>query len=304
MNSMVAIGILVSLINAKRLTLKELAQKFEVSTKTISRYVLNLIYSGVPITCRAGRNGGIEISPDFVLQNNFFTTDEISSVSNLLNNCPVLKLSPALQSAFNKLELVSNKTETQPAEQVVVDNLPWGVNNINSAKTLALIKASQNSQKLEITYLKEETCEKRVVCPYVVVLKDGVFYLYAFCEDKDDFRLFRCSRVLSVKETGESFVKRQVDLTNKPWAALEGFNKIDLTLEVSKNVCPELEDWLNDIVIKKQIGDNLIVSATAIYNRGLINKIISYRGNLKVISPQCVREDVYEACKKTMLAFN
>lgn len=72
----ISIGIIITLLNKGKTTYKELSSKFDVSTRTICRYVSVLDTAGIPITTKTGKNGGVEILNTFKLNSMFFTVQE------------------------------------------------------------------------------------------------------------------------------------------------------------------------------------------------------------------------------------
>lgn len=86
MENSVAIGIVFKLMQGKRVTAKELGERFELSVRTVYRYVDILSASGVPIISFNGKNGGLEIDKSFKLNDNFLTTAETQYLINLLKN--------------------------------------------------------------------------------------------------------------------------------------------------------------------------------------------------------------------------
>ena len=73
-------------INRCRQTAKDLAEEFEISTRTVYRYVESLCGAGVPIISLMGRYGGFEMAKYFKIRDFFFTRQEKSYLINLLNS--------------------------------------------------------------------------------------------------------------------------------------------------------------------------------------------------------------------------
>ena len=86
MENSIAFGIVLKLMKGKRLTATEIAQEYEISPRTVYRYVDTLCASGVPLITFNGKNGGIEIDNNYVLNQNFLTKDETEYLLNLLKN--------------------------------------------------------------------------------------------------------------------------------------------------------------------------------------------------------------------------
>ena len=76
MKTDVALGIIITILNRGKMTCKELSAKYEVSTRTIYRYISLLDTAGVPIVSKCGKSGGIDILNTFRLNNMILTTQE------------------------------------------------------------------------------------------------------------------------------------------------------------------------------------------------------------------------------------
>ena len=80
----IMMGVLLTLMQNGKMTAQQLAEKFEVSTRSIYRYVDSLSVNGVPIVTDSGRKGGIYLINNFNLDNMFFTTNELMQIKDLL----------------------------------------------------------------------------------------------------------------------------------------------------------------------------------------------------------------------------
>lgn len=76
MQNFILFGILIALLKNNTTTAKQLAEQFEISTRTVYRYIDELSLSGVPIYCVKGKNGGIRIMQNYVFDKSFFTAQE------------------------------------------------------------------------------------------------------------------------------------------------------------------------------------------------------------------------------------
>ena len=75
------LGILAALLRRDKVTAPFLAEKFEVSRRTISRDIETLCMAGIPIVTEQGRNGGISIAPGYTFSRQLFTEEELHAIS-------------------------------------------------------------------------------------------------------------------------------------------------------------------------------------------------------------------------------
>ena len=91
----IGLGIIITLLNRGKVTYKQLSAKFDVSTRTICRYVSVLDTAGIPIITKTGKNGGIEILNTFKLNTMFLSVQEkmtLITVCSHINNPKMRKL--------------------------------------------------------------------------------------------------------------------------------------------------------------------------------------------------------------------
>ena len=144
---------------------------------------------------------------------------------------------------------------------------------------------------------RDGNSSSRVVNPYCMVLKDGVWYLYAYCTLKNEFRLFKCSRISSFSKTGKHFEPKNINLNDKPWLS-GGFSEINICLEINPSVLPDFYDWLgSNFSLKTENGHN-IISFKALSNSGLISRLITFGDKIKVLSPSSIATSLASYCSK------
>ena len=83
-------GMLLYLLNHPKTTAQVLAEKLELSTRTVYRYLDALSVWGIPVVCLCGRNGGIYVENNFCLKNVFFTQEELKTLLELTKDNNVL----------------------------------------------------------------------------------------------------------------------------------------------------------------------------------------------------------------------
>ncbi len=74
------IGILSILLQRDKITASELAEKFEVSRRTIVRDIEDISKAGIPITASQGRNGGISIMDGFKLDRTLLSSEDMKAI--------------------------------------------------------------------------------------------------------------------------------------------------------------------------------------------------------------------------------
>ncbi len=301
MKYQVIIGILMLLLSRKRLTAKEIADRYGICTRSVYRYIDELNVCGVPIDISRGRYGGIHIADTFRLPTGYFTRDEYSSTVNALQAMASQVTDESIISALEKLQRQrkSEKRELTVCGNILVDGGSWGDSRKFSEKMRVCESAVNECKSLTVDYISREgEHSKRIIDPHLLIFKQNVWYVYAFCHTKQTFRTFKIGRIKSASFTGNTFARREftrdeIDLDFYYSAE----NLTDVTLEIEKNSLADVEEWLGIDNIEPR-GQTFIAEATLPDDGGLVNKILGFGGAVKVIDPPELKEKVTAAAKK------
>lgn len=192
----------------------ELAERFEVSVRTIYRDIEALSASGVPVYAERGRHGGIALLPGFRTDVTGLTADEARALFVLAAEGAhaALGLDAALGSALRKVMAALPEPHRPAAEltsrRILVDPVRWMSGPQPAVDVAELHDAVFADRRLRLSYRHSGTSDPRTytVDPYGLVVKAGVWYLVA---DRDGVpRLFRADRVRRATLTDEPVVRR------------------------------------------------------------------------------------------------
>lgn len=190
------------------LTAKALAERLEVSPRTIYRDVADLIGSGVPIEGEAGV--GYVMRAGYDMPPLMFPEEEIVALvagARLLRAWGGLQMAAAAEEALVRIEAVLPDPLKARAAQVKIHALT--LNGEMSAAQRALLDrieaACDSRHRLEITYRDAAGAEtRRVLRPLGLYFWGKVWTLVAWCELRADFRMFRLDRIAAL-EPGAPF---------------------------------------------------------------------------------------------------
>lgn len=210
------LGILNVLANTEKITIQELAERFEVSRRTISRDLDTLNESGVPIVTYPGIGGGVAVIEGYKLKNNILLKNDIKNVFTALNGLMSIDKNHNLSNLMAKL--IPEETSTVFSESdYVIDLSSWFQDSITQEKVSDLYKAIRNRKCVRLEYISKRSRSSRVIQPHKLVFKQSYWYLYAFCEDKQEFRLFKVNRIVDFEILDADFnckVVEKIDFQN------------------------------------------------------------------------------------------
>jgi len=189
---------LVQLIRGRRLSTAEyLAERLEVSMRTVYRDVADLQAQGVPIEGEAGV--GYRMGAGFDLPPLMFTHAEAQAlVASLRIARPRLDAALALQSqsAMSKIRAVLSAGARAAADSVPVYAPPVGPDDATLARLEQLRVAAESRRKVHFRYVDLKDCiSERTVRPLGCFYWGAVWTLAAWCEAREAFRNFRIDHI-------------------------------------------------------------------------------------------------------------
>ncbi|MFI6585739.1 helix-turn-helix transcriptional regulator [Embleya sp. NPDC050493] len=208
------LSILLLLQTRGRVPAAELAERLEVSTRTVYRDVEALSTAGVPVYAERGRHGGISLLPGFRTDVTGLTSDEARALFVLAEQGAhaALGLDGALGSALRKVMVALPAPHRPAAEEmtrrVLIDPQRWMVGPRTAVDVAALQEAVFADRRLRIRYRRSGSTAPRTytVDPYGLVAKAGTWYLVA---DRDGTpRLFHTDRLTALTVTEEPVRRR------------------------------------------------------------------------------------------------
>lgn len=288
--------ILFLLLSKGKVSAKYIAQRFEISTRTVMRYLDTMSLANIPIIADSGRNGGFYIADSYKLPANFLTEKEFNAVVNSLTSYNQNMQNKSINSAIDKLLSIKSqdkRTVDVKSGNLIIDGSSWNGNDTAKNVISLISEAIEDNKKTLIGYADRNGDETiRVIEPHVIILKQGLWYVYGYCHLRNAFRMFKVSRITFADVKAETFEKRKVEinsLTNGKW--FENLPAEQITLGISKSAKSEVEEWLGvDKVFT--LDGKLVAQANLPYDEWLISKILSFAGRVTVIAPQKLKNDV------------
>lgn len=283
------------LLDREQITAKELAEHFEVSTRTIYRDVETLSSAGIPIYMSKGKGGGISLLPGYVLNKTVITKEERADILSSLKAVQAVSLSEA-GTVLDKLGSLFGNTD---ADWIEVDFGLWGDGEKESDSFEILKQAilSKNIVGFQYTATVRER-KKRVVEPLKLVFKGSNWYLYAYCKEREDFRFFKLKRMQDIVVTEEIFERNAPKQVLQKESIYDKQPKVKVILKLEKEAAFRAMDDFTECAM--QPDGSAVVSGEYIQGEWLIDLILGYGVYCEVIEPQWVREQVRERLVKML----
>ena len=284
------------LLNKKRVTAKELAERFGVSSRTIYRDIDTISLAGIPVYTEKGKGGGISLLPDFVLSKSILSEQEQSEILAALQGLTQIQ-SADTQHVLQKLSAIFNKTAVSWLE---VDFSDWSFEREDYWGGFKSAILERRVAEFDYYSAYGEKTRRRVE-PVQLWFKSRAWYLKAFDLIKQDMRLFKLTRVRSLTVTDETFGER--NLLAIPISQSQPSNErkdVTLRLCIKPEMAHRVLDEFAAVVEEQKPDGSYIVSLCWPEDNWVYGTILSFGEFIEVLDPPHIRDIIREKAKKNI----
>lgn len=271
-------------------TAPELAEKLEVSIRTIYRDIDIISSVGVPIYVTTGRNGGIQIDDSFVLDRLILSDKEKEDIITALKSVSIVD--DHNSDTLSKLSAIFN---TKNEDWLEVDFSRWGNKAQDNTMFQKLKEAIISRKMLCIVYAntRGEVIE-RVICPIKMVYKAKSWYIKAFCMNKSDFRIFKLTRIIQARNMEKNFDPMEFPQEKKETKV----NYENVILRFPQRMAYRIYDEFEVDEIHQDDNGDFIICAPMPIDEWLIGYLLSFGSKVCIIEPKYLKKIVYNEAKK------
>ena len=271
------------LLEKGRMTAGELAERLEVSQRTVLRDVDALSAAGVPVYTTQGSGGGVALLDGYVLDRAVFSEEEQRQLLLALQSLPAQEG----ERALTKLSALFRRGRE---DWLQVNLSRWGAGEADSQKFQLLKQAVLERQVLAFDYASSYgSTRPRRVLPARLVFKGQGWYLQAFDLEREDYRTFRLTRILSPEFAGEVFHRR----LDPPEADYSGdippLFRVEARLRFAPHLAYRVYDEFDQSCVAPQADGSLVVEAVFPEDQWLYGYLLSFGAGVEVLSPDALR---------------
>jgi len=291
------VSIIMILLDKKRIGAQELADMFEVSPRTIYRDIDAINMAGIPIRSTSGVGGGFEIMQKYKIDKNVFSTADLSAIlmglSSLSNMVRGDELVNALAKVKSFIPADRAKDIELRANQICIDLSAW-VGNRNIQPYLEIIKtALQENRLLSFEYVAHHGNKTtRTAEPYQLVLKSSHWYFQGYCHKRNDFRLFRLSRISNLQMKEETFTPRDFQKKILDFEEIFETMPIRIKIRIHKSVMDRILDYCAYEHFSPDDDGHYIVNFPFIENDYNYDILLSFGSKCECLEPLHIRAEM------------
>lgn len=283
--------ILYYLLEKGRTTATGLANHFEVSVRTIYRDIDALSEAGIPIYAEAGRNGGICLLDGFVLDKVVLSDVEKQEILASLQSLS------AVGASYDKnmLTKLSALFQIDSEDWMEADFSRWGEKTRDNEKFEAIKRAIIRRNAIKIQYEGSyHGGSERVIYPLKLMYKAKEWYLKAFCAQKQDFRLFKLTRIIEWEVLEETFEP----MTFPKYEEESQYAGNTIVLGFAKEMAYRVYDEFDRNQVTRLKNGDLQVTANIPEDEWLIGYLLSFGVKVDVIQPTNLKEILAKRAKE------
>lgn len=284
------LGMIYILMNKGTVTAGELAGRFEVSTRTIYRDVEALSMAGIPVYARKGKNGGISLTEQFVLDKMLISKKEQEQILAALAS---LRETGA-QREEETLRKLGDFFRAEPEDWVAIDFSDWSGKREELYENLRQAILEKHVLRFDY-YGKHGEMASREVEPVQLLFKEYTWYLRAYCRTRQAMRLFKVLRMKRVEVSEELFVSDRERLREpeikKPSVEMES---LEIVFTIERKEAYRVYDRFDEEEITVLPEGDFLIRMTTFPDDWVYGVILSFGPSAKVLAPESVKEEIMQ----------
>jgi len=291
------VSIIMILLDKKLISAQELAEMFEVSPRTIYRDIDTINMAGVPIRSTSGVGGGFEIMQEYKIDRKVFSTADLSTILMGLSSLSNMIRGDELVNAFAKVKSFIPADKAKDIElranQIFIDLSPW-MGNQNIQSFLEIIKTALQERKiLSFEYAdRYGNRTSRTAEPYQLVLKSSHWYWQGYCHKRNDFRLFKLTRISNLKMLDEFYSPRNYKTPQMDFSDVLATMQTKIKIRIHKSVMDRVLDYCVYEHFSTDGEEHYIVDFPFIENDYYYNILFGFGDKCECLEPLHIRAEM------------
>jgi len=286
------------LLEKKCTTSKELSEHLGVSVRTVYRDVETLSMAGIPIYTKQGKNGGIAILDEFVIDKGIMSKEEQLQIVAALQSMNEVEQN-SYSSILTKLCAIF---QIENPNWVSIDFSDWS--NLRQELFVTVKNAIVKRRVMRFEYYSRYgQLTIRVVEPIQLWFKGYTWFLRAYCREKQAMRIFKLKRMHGVECLDEIFEMRKIDLEEgeKFIKDEQPFRKmLSFSLRIEECMGYKVYDSFEQNEITRNEDGSFTVSLCYPEDEWVYGMILSYGSHVKIISPESLKVEIVNRLKRNL----
>ncbi|MBK0378989.1 helix-turn-helix transcriptional regulator [Mucilaginibacter segetis] len=303
-------AILIQLQSRRIVKACDIAERFEISLRTVYRDIRTLEEAGIPIIGEAGV--GYSLMDGYRLPPVMFTREEATAF--LTAEKFIDKLTDASTAAQHKSAMYKIRAILKTAEKDLLDSMD---NNIevfksriqrridNNNHLQSILDGIANKKVLCIDYMAgySQQKTKREIEPVGIFYLDSYWHLIAFCRMRNDYRDFRADRIKSLLDTGKTFGGKHPTLKAYIAQTAQEHKLETIVIKIESSAARFIDEqkYYNGFVSERIVDTYTEMTFLTVYNEGFCRWFMMFGDQAEVVSPPFIKERVKALAQLVLL---
>jgi len=299
------LSIVIYLLNHDTVSAAKLAERFEVSKRTILRDIEHISLAGIPIKSLPGVRGGYSIMEGYKLSGQLISEEEQASIITALKGFISAHDNKKYNDVLEKISSLLPKQQSQ--QHIFLDFGASGENDELQEKLKLIEKSICNKNAIHISYVNAQGgTSGRIIEPVALNYRWYAWYLLAFCTLKQAYRIFKVARINGLQHTSNPFSKAH----DNPAVLLEqafkngerkGFN---ITLLCKSCVKVQASEYLNGTITQTHENGDFTMRIHAIEDERMwFAMLLSFGNMVEVLEPAELKTRLIETAENILSVY-
>lgn len=201
------IAIIILLLQNKKVTASMLAEKFNVSKRTIYRDITDITLAGIPILTASGSDGGIMMDDNYKLDKTLFTEKELQAILTGLLSLDSISEDKRYKQIMDKF--LSDRHGIYAANNILID-LSSHYKDTLAPKISLIQSAIESSHSIRFNYCSSSGERSVLLDPYLIVFQWSSWYVLGNNNEKQAFRLYKLNRLWQLELMAQTFELQEI----------------------------------------------------------------------------------------------
>jgi len=291
------LGIVMILLQKDKVTAPYLAEKFEVSRRTINRDIEDLCMAGIPIITTQGGNGGISIADGYRIDKSVLTYDEMQNVVAALKGLGSITSEIGTERLLNKF-FVKQDNVLSVRDSIII-NLSSHYKSGLTEKIALIKEAIHNNSRISFRYYSNKGEDKRIIEPYYLTFQWSSWYVFGYCMERKDFRIFKLNRLLELLDTKETFQPRDIPEERKDFDSYFS-DEIQITVLFDESVKYRLIDDYGVESYSVTENGKLLFRMSFTNKEFMISWILGFGDKAEVLFPKGLKQEIKQIAENIL----
>ncbi len=298
------LAITIHLLNHEKVTSDQLATKFEVSVRTIKRDIESLSEAGIPVVSTIGANGGYMILDTFGLNRPLTTSSDFALIVAALKSLNTAVDDVKLEQTLEKIQAV--RQDKHSSSKVFID-FSIVKENQKLQQTLKILEQAIKSENVVKFIYHGHANLMRKVEPLALNYRWYAWYLLSFEPDKNDYRIFKLSRISELEISPQHFMRQIENLANlleQQWST-DQRRIIRIKLYCQAQIRQDIDEVFRAEVTETQENGDFICTFEVPEKEQLwFAQLLGFGAKVQVLEPKALRSRIQKTAQEISELYN